>query len=100
MCPTAMPIRSTRTEFPKRREKASRTHGKYGAWKLSRPKKFIRTYGFRLLHTYTSIMVNAWPRNKRLTNSAITIIRLAPKTNMRKKSAVLPLNEPSSSMRQ
>jgi len=64
-------MRSTMTELPSRRENPRRTQGKYGAWKFIMPKKFILTYGFRLLHTYTSIMVNALPRNTRLTNKAV-----------------------------
>ena len=57
------------TEFPNNSEKPMSTHGRKGAWKLRRPKKFMRTYGFLRLHTYTSIMVKAWPRKTRLTNS-------------------------------
>lgn len=55
-------------ELPSSKENPMRTHGRKGAWKLSRPKKFMRTLGLRLLHTYTSMIVNAWPRNTRLTN--------------------------------
>lgn len=54
-------------EFPSRREKPISTQGRKGAWKFSRPKKFMRTLGFLRLHTYTSMMVKAWPRNTRLT---------------------------------
>lgn len=54
-------------ELPSRRENPISTQGKKGAWKLSRPKKFILTLGFRLLQMYTSMMVKAWPRNTRLT---------------------------------
>ena len=60
------------TEFPSSSEKPSSTHGRYGAWKVKRPKKFMRTYGLRRLQTYTSMMVNAWPRNTRLTNTAMS----------------------------
>lgn len=61
------PKRSTMMELPSSRENPISTQGKKGAWKLSRPKKFIRTLGFRLLQMYTSMMVKAWPRNTRLT---------------------------------
>lgn len=61
------PRRSTMMELPSRRENPISTQGKKGAWKFSRPKKFILTLGFRLLQMYTSIMVKAWPRNTRLT---------------------------------
>jgi len=64
------PIRSTMTELPRSSENPRRTHGRYGAWKLKSPKKFIRTYGLRRLHTYTSMMVNAWPRKTKPTNTA------------------------------
>lgn len=55
-------------ELPSSSEKPMSTQGRKGAWKLRRPKKFMRTYGFLRLHTYTSIMVKAWPRNTKLTN--------------------------------
>lgn len=55
-------------EFPSSRENPMSTHGRKGAWKFKRPKKFMRTFGLRLLHMYTSIMVKAWPKNTRLTN--------------------------------
>lgn len=61
------PRRSTMMELPSSRENPISTQGKKGAWKLSRPKKFILTLGFRLLQMYTSMMVKAWPRNTRLT---------------------------------
>lgn len=66
-----LPIRSTMTEFPSMREKPNSTQGKNGALKVKRPKKFMRTYGFLLLQTYTSMMVNAWPRKTKLTNRAM-----------------------------
>lgn len=59
------------TEFPSMREKPNSTQGKNGALKVKRPKKFMRTYGFLLLQTYTSMMVNAWPRKTKLTNRAM-----------------------------
>lgn len=62
-----VPKRSTMMELPRRREKPIRTQGRKGAWKFSRPKKFIRTLGFLLLQTYTSMIVKAWPKNTRLT---------------------------------
>lgn len=61
------PRRSTMMELPSRRENPISTQGKKGAWKFSRPKKFILTLGFRLLQMYTSMMVKACPRNTRLT---------------------------------
>lgn len=61
------PKRSTMMELPSKRENPISTQGKKGAWKFSRPKKFILTLGFRLLQMYTSMMVKAWPRNTRLT---------------------------------
>ena len=67
------------TEFPRSSEKPSSTHGRYGAWKVKRPKKFMRTYGLRRLQTYTSMMVNAWPRNTRLTNTAMSCCRQSMK---------------------
>lgn len=39
-------------------------------WKFKSPKKFILTKGFRRDHTYTNIIVNACPRNNRLTKNA------------------------------
>lgn len=62
-----IPKRSTMIELPSRSENPISTQGRKGAWKFSRPKKFMRTFGFRRLHTYTSIIVKAWPRNTRLT---------------------------------
>jgi len=69
--PNHQPIRSTMTEFPRSSEKPSRTQGRYGAWNVKRPKKFMRTYGLRRLQMYTSMMVKAWLRNTKLTNTAI-----------------------------
>ncbi len=62
------PKRSTMMEFPSSRENPMSTHGRKGAWKFKRPKKFMRTFGFLLLHMYTSMMVKAWPKNTRFTN--------------------------------
>lgn len=76
------------------------TQGRKGAWKFKRPKKFMRTFGFLLLHMYTSIMVNAWPKNTRFTNVPNIVMRRPPKRNIKTKSAVLPLKEPSSNIRQ
>ena len=67
-------MRSTITELPSISEKPNKTQGKNGALKVSKPKKFIRTNGFLLLHMYTSMMVKAWPRNTRFTKNA-TIYR-------------------------
>uniref|UniRef100_A0A0E9VKJ7 Uncharacterized protein n=1 Tax=Anguilla anguilla TaxID=7936 RepID=A0A0E9VKJ7_ANGAN len=60
----------------------------------------MRTLGLRRLHTYTSMIVKAWPRNTRLTKVPNMVMRTPPKRNMNTKSAVRPLNEPSSSIRQ
>lgn len=38
-------------------------------WKFMTPKKFILMTGFLLAHTYTNIMVNAWPKNKIFTKN-------------------------------
>lgn len=54
-----LPKRSTMMEFPSSRENPMSTHGRKGAWKFKRPKKFMRTFGFLLLHMYTSMMVKA-----------------------------------------
>lgn len=64
----SLPKRSTMMEFPSSRENPMSTHGRKGAWKFKRPKKFMRTFGFLLLHMYTSMMVKAWPKNTRFTN--------------------------------
>lgn len=56
--------------LPRITEKPSNAHGKYGARKFRIPKKFMRMNGLRRDQTYTSIIVNAWPRNKRLTKKA------------------------------
>lgn len=55
-------------EFPSSRENPISTHGRKGAWKFKRPKKFMRTFGFLLLQIYTNMMVKAWPKNTRFTN--------------------------------
>ena len=68
-----LPMRSTVTEFPSTSEKPNNTQGNKGALNVNKPKKFIRTKRFLRLQMYTSIMVNAWPRNTKLTNSAITL---------------------------
>lgn len=65
-----MPIKSTPIVLPKITENPNNTHGKYGAIKFRRPKKFIRVNGLRRDQTYTSIIVNAWPRNSKLTSNA------------------------------
>lgn len=39
-------------------------------WKLISPKKFILTKGFLRDHTYTNMIVKAWPRNNRFTKNA------------------------------
>lgn len=51
-------------------EKPSRAHGKYGAKKFRIPKKFMRMYGLRRDQTYTSIIVNAWPKKSKLMKKA------------------------------
>ncbi len=51
---------STRALLPRSSENSSKTHGKYGAWNANTPKKFMRMNGLRRLHTYTSMIVNAW----------------------------------------
>ena len=45
-------------------------------------------------------MVNAWPRNSSLTNGATRIIRKAPNSSMKKKSAEFDRKLPSSSIRE
>ncbi|KAJ7308904.1 hypothetical protein JRQ81_008180 [Phrynocephalus forsythii] len=55
-------------EFPSKSENPIRTHGRNGAWKMSSPKKFMRTKGFRRLQMYTNMIVNACPKNTKLTN--------------------------------
>lgn len=64
-----LPSRSMMMELPRSRENPIRTQGRKGAWKLRSPKKFMRMYGFLRLHTYTSMMVKAWPRKNRLAKS-------------------------------
>lgn len=107
--------------FPRITENPSSAQGKYGARKFKMPKKFIRMNGLRRDQTYTSIIVNAWPRNSKLMKNAkicngrelgecwwtvnadegtLTIISVPPKRNIIMKSALLPRNEPSSSIRQ
>lgn len=66
-----VPMISTVVEPPSRIENPHRTHGKYGAWKFIRPKKFIRMNGLRRPHTYTNIMVNALPKKIVLTKNAM-----------------------------
>lgn len=46
-----IPKRSTMMELPSRSENPISTQGRKGAWKFNRPKKFMRTFGFRRLHT-------------------------------------------------
>ena len=64
-----LPKRSMTMELPSNKENPMSTQGRKGAWKLSRPKKFIRTYGFRRLQIYTSMIVNAWPRKNKLAKT-------------------------------
>lgn len=49
-------------------------------WKLISPKKFILTKGFLRDHTYTNMIVKAWPRNNRFTKNAKICICLSRKT--------------------
>lgn len=100
MCPTPIPIKSTKTVFPKIIENPRRTHGKYGAWKFNNPKKFILKDGFLLDHTYTSIKVNACPRNNKSTKNPKNVVIKHPNKNIITKSELLPRKEPSSSIRQ
>lgn len=100
MCPTTIPIKSTQIVLPISTENPSSTHGRYGAWKFKIPKKFMRMNGFLRDQTYTNMIVNACPKNKRLTKNANIIIRMPPKKNIIIKSALLPRKDPSSSIRQ
>jgi len=59
------------TELPSINENPNKTQGRNGALNVNKPKKFILIKGFRRLHMYTSMMVNACPRNTRFTNKAI-----------------------------
>jgi len=95
-----MPNRSTDTEFPSSSEKPNRTQGRYGALNVRRPKKFMRTNGFLLAQTYTSMIVNAWPRNNKLTKNANPIMASPPNRNIMMKSEDLPRKLPSSSILQ
>lgn len=49
-------------------------------WKLISPKKFILTKGFLRDHTYTNMIVKAWPRNSRFTKNAKIYICLSRET--------------------
>jgi len=51
--PATMPRRSTTGLLPRTTEKASSTHGRYGAVKLKMPRKLRFTYWCRRPHTYT-----------------------------------------------
>lgn len=44
--------------------------GRKLTWKFKSPKKFNLTNGFLRDQTYTNIIVNAWPRNNKLTKNA------------------------------
>lgn len=56
--------------LPRMTENPRRAHGRYGAKKFKMPKKFMRMYGLRRDHTYTSIIVKAWPKNSKLMKKA------------------------------
>ena len=97
-----MPRKSVSMGLPKHNENAKSTHGKYGALKLYKPNKLMRTFAFSLPrpHTYTIMNESECPRNlileKKLTQHARVTINRIPNINMNMKSAALPLNLPSS----
>lgn len=66
MCPTAIPsISPFGSELLKRTENANRTHGRYGAEKMKRPRKDNLMAGFRLDHIYTRENDSGDPRKGR-----------------------------------
>jgi hypothetical protein len=89
-------------------EKNRSTQGKYGAVKVNKPKKLMLISLFRRAHKYTIMKVREKPRKGMLKYGAATC-RLkgfhwcnltrrpnAPMRRNHRKSAVLPLNDPSS----
>ena len=57
----------------------------------------MRAKGLRRAQMYTIMKVSEEPRKCSDTSGAMQVISAAPKRMRKKKSAVLPLNEPSSS---
>mmetsp|Transcript_16055 Transcript_16055/g.34855 ORF Transcript_16055/g.34855 Transcript_16055/m.34855 type:complete len:111 (-) Transcript_16055:506-838(-) len=88
------------TGLPNNTEKASMTHGKYGARKEKTPRKLIRACSFRRPQTYVIMKVRALPRKWTLQKGATSVIMAIPNSSIRTKLAVRPRKSPSSRSRQ